>query len=54
LGDMLCLFGIQREAAVAYRRVLRFDPGYAEALLGLERLSPSEVSVTEDASIELH
>jgi hypothetical protein len=53
LGDMLCLFGRQREAAVAYRRVLRFDPGYVEALRGLERLSPSEVLVTEDASIEL-
>jgi len=53
LGDMLCLFGRQREAAVAYRRVLRFDPGSVEALLGLERLSPTENTVTVDPGIEL-
>jgi tetratricopeptide (TPR) repeat protein len=42
LGDILCVAGMQREAGVAYRRVLHFDPGFAEALQGLERLSPGE------------
>lgn len=45
LGDLLCLAERQGEAAVAYRRVLRFDPGYAEALEGLERLFPETESV---------
>lgn len=42
LGDLLCIVERQREAAVAYRRVLHFDPGYAEALEGLERLFPED------------
>ncbi len=55
LGDALCMFGQQREAARAYRRVLRFDPGYIDALLGLERLSPTEgaAAMDDDGNAEL-
>src|SRR5690606_17315228 len=40
LGDLLFAGGYEEEAGVAYRRVLRFDPGHAAALEGLERLAP--------------
>jgi tetratricopeptide (TPR) repeat protein len=41
LGDILWESGRQKEAGVAYRRVLRFDPGHERALTGLERLEPA-------------
>jgi tetratricopeptide (TPR) repeat protein len=40
LGDLLWRAGMQGQAGVAYRRVLHFDPGHADALRGLERLAP--------------
>jgi tetratricopeptide (TPR) repeat protein len=46
LGDTLWLSGRQAEAAVAYRRVLNFDPAHTEALEGLERLTPVEVAIS--------
>ena len=42
LGDLLFAEGFEDAAAVAYRRVLRFDPGHVAALEGLERLAPVE------------
>jgi tetratricopeptide (TPR) repeat protein len=41
LGDILWESGREEEAGIAYRRVLRFDPGHADALTGLERLEPA-------------
>jgi tetratricopeptide (TPR) repeat protein len=45
LGDTLWLAGRQDEAAVAYRRVLNFDPAHAEARVGLERLTPVDAAM---------
>jgi cytochrome c-type biogenesis protein CcmH/NrfG len=42
LGDLLFATGFEDEAGIAYRRVLRLDPGHLAALEGLERLTPSE------------
>ncbi|MCI0434320.1 MAG: tetratricopeptide repeat protein [Gemmatimonadetes bacterium] len=49
LGDMLWIAGRERQASVAYQRVLRFDPRYAEALEGLERLTTGPVEQLVDA-----
>lgn len=45
LGDMLWIAGRQDEAAVAYRRVLNFDPAHEEAREGLERLTPVDAAM---------
>ena len=41
LGNLLTALGRISEAAIAFRRVLHFDPGHHGALQGLESLTPS-------------
>jgi predicted TPR repeat methyltransferase len=40
LGDLLGEAGRAEQAAVAYRRVLHFDPGHAQAKQALQKLQP--------------
>ena len=51
LGDLLLVAGYEEHAGVAYRRALRFDPGHAAALEGLERLAPAALDEAEDTVV---